>query len=218
MSDERRTPLVDAVIGDDRNRTLFERLTRKTWDELEAIEHQSRLMFPITLNRRAKSGKLVEARAMARVPRLPELRQARIEARKIAESEGLDPSKDPDLFDDIDTVCVLQRCIRSTTPPHEPFCPSVSELEATFDPDSLRAAWSTLEALRTFVDPRPQDVSEEEVRALIVAIASTRTIAPLAAFAGSSQVESLVRMAEIAMMSPALGFSLGSSGSSTVGK
>lgn len=178
------------------NAQLVQAILEKTWDELETLEHAGYLLFPDTLRRRKRDGTWEEIPVTLRVPREPETRRARVQARQWAKEEGLDPQLDPDVFDNMDTMCILAMAIRNATPPHEPWEPDPKVLESKYDRPCLDAMWAKLEALRTVIDPRPNQLSEEDIAAVIASIASTRTTVPLAVFAGAAQNSCVVSMAE----------------------
>lgn len=174
----------------------FQELLDMTWEELGAIEFQDRLLFPHNIVRLRAGGKRETIPVMLRVPREPDTRKARILARQWAEEEKLNPNLDPDLFDDLDTICVLSAAIRNTTPPHEPWVPDPRELEKQYDRPSLDAAWARLEALRMVIDPRPDEMDEESFLALVAMISKKAEIDPLAALGSDGQTNFIVRMAK----------------------
>lgn len=175
---------------------LISIVLNKDWEELEAIEQDGgRLLFPFSLQRRTSKG-WEEIPVMLKVPREPDTRKARLKAREWAKKEKLDPDLDPELFSNMDTMCLLSECIRSTTAPYEPFDPFPEKLEELYDRPSLDAAYAQLDALKMVIDPRPHDISEEEMFGVIAAVAKARNIVPLAAFAGESQNNCVVFMAQ----------------------
>lgn len=169
----------------------------KTWEELEALEYQDRLLFPFEIMRKRAKG-WEKTPVALRVPREPDAREARAKARAWAKEEGLDPELDSDLFDNMDTMVMLSLSIRNIKPPHEPWEPDYKKLEERYDRPSLDAAWSHLEALRSVIDPRPEEIDRETTIGLIGVIAKKRNIVPLAAYAGRAQNSCIVTMAELA--------------------
>jgi hypothetical protein len=174
---------------------LVNAILTKDWSELQAQEYADYLLFPEELLQRQKDGTFKRHPVMLRVPREHEMRQARIEARAWAKQEGLEPDLDPDLFDNMDTMCTLVKCIRNTTTPFEPYEPDPKRLERVYDRPCLDALWAKVEAYRTVLDPRPNALSEEETLAIIGAVARARNIVPLAALGGQSQTNLIVSMA-----------------------
>lgn len=174
--------------------SLIEAILSKTWEELEALEFQGSLLFPAeVVRRRAKDWERIPV--MLKVPREPDMRKARLKAREWAAREKLDPELDPGMFDNMDTMCVLADAIRNVSPPHEPWEPFPEELEAKYDRPSLDAVWAQIEQLRKVIDPRPDALGEDVILAVISAVARSRSLVPLVAFAGDSQTNCIITMA-----------------------
>jgi hypothetical protein len=174
---------------------LIAAVLSKTWEELEAVEMDGQLLFPFDLKRRTSKG-WESVPVLLKVPREPDTRKARLQAREWARREKLDPDLDPELFSNMDSLCALSLCMRNVSPPHEPWEPFPDKLESLYDRPSLDAAWAMLDALKTVIDPRPHELSEEEMLGVIAAVARARNIVPLAAFAGESQNNCVVTMAQ----------------------
>lgn len=186
----------------DDNAALVEAILSKNWEELQTMEFAGYLLFPEELQRRRKDGTFESIPVMLRVPREHEMRKARVQARQWAKDEGLVPELDPDLFDNMDTMCTLALAIRNITEPHEPFEPDPKRLEQVYDRVCLDALWGKLEAYRTVLDPRPDTLSETETMAVIAAVAKVGNLVPLAAFGGRSQNSLVVSMARQLVSSP----------------
>lgn len=174
---------------------LINEILNKSWDDLRAQEFADYLLFPEELLKLKADGSFKHIPIMLRVPREPEMRKARIKARAWAKDEGLDPDLDPDLFDNMDTMCTLAMAIRNNTEPFEPYEPDPKVLERAYDRPCLDALWAKIEVYRNVLDPRVDNLSEEETLAIIGAIAKSRNIAPLAACSGQSQTTLIVTMA-----------------------
>lgn len=173
---------------------LIAAVLEKSWEELEALEYQDQLLFPFEIKRRrAKDWEIIPV--MLKVPREVDIRRARVRARVWAKEAKLDPELDPLLFDNMDTMCVLADAIRNVAAPHEPWEPFPEKLESLYDRPSLDAVWAQLDALKTVIDPRPDFLTEDQLLAVIGAVAKARNIVPLAAFAGESQNSCVVTMA-----------------------
>lgn len=177
------------------NDALINLVLNKNWDELEAVEYAGYLLFPDEILKRKKDGTFERVPVMVRVPREHEMRKSRIDARNWAKEEGLDPELDPDLFDNMDSMCTLAQAIRSTSPPHEPFEPDPKRLERVYDRPSLDALWAKIQGYREVLDPRPSSLTEEQTMAIIGAVAKARNTVPLAALGGRSQTSLVVTMA-----------------------
>jgi hypothetical protein len=174
---------------------LVKAILEKKWEDFEAMEYAEYLLFPDELLKRKKDGTFERTPIMLRVPREHETRKARLSARKWADDEGLDPSLDPDCFDNMDTMCTLSVAIRNTTEPYEAFEPDPKRLERIYDRPCLDAIWAKLGAYRSVLDPRPNSLNADETLAVIGVLAKTRNIAPLAALGGESQNNLIVTMA-----------------------
>lgn len=177
------------------NALLLANILSKKWEDFEAEEHADYLLFPEDLIKRKKDGTFENTPIMIRVPREHEMRKARIRARGWAKKEGLEPDIDPDLFDNMDSMCVLSVAIRNNTVPYEPYEPDPERLEKVYDRVCLDALWAKLEAYRQVIDPRVANLSEEETLAIIGVIAKARNVIPLAALGGASQNSFVVTMA-----------------------
>lgn len=188
--------IIDQTAADYAELTAME-LAVKPWSELEALEFQDRVLFPDVLHRRKGDGKFEQVQVMFRVPRDHEIRAARKECKAIAAADGIDPKGDADIYNQLDNVCLLWHAIRNVTPPHEPLCLSAKELESTYDRSSLAQAWSKLEGYRRVSDPRPANLSKEQLFALVASIAERKQITPLLAFDGPSQAASIIFMASL---------------------
>jgi hypothetical protein len=150
-----------------------------------------------------------------RVARDHELREARTEAREICKKDKINPELDPDLFDQADAMCILAKCIRSDTPPHEPHEPNPLTLEKRYDRASLKTLWARLEVYNELVNPRPEKIGEEDMFAIIAAIARERNIGPLAVFGSRAQSSYIISTAVLLQTLLGSRSSLESSDSST---
>src|SRR5690606_28612109 len=147
----------------------------------ETVEINERLLFPGTITRLRANGKREITKVMLRVPREPDMRKARLEARKWAQDIGLNPALDVDLFDNMETMCALAMSIRNTSEPYEPWVATAQELESQYDRPSLDAAWAQIEALRRLLDPRESELGDDSFLSLVAMIAERSDISPLAA-------------------------------------
>lgn len=174
--------------------SLIEAILGKDWAELEALEFNGTLLFPEEVVRRRGTG-WERIPILLKIPREPDTRKARVKARAWAAKEGLSPELDSELFENMDAICILSDAIRNVSAPHEPWEPFPHELEAKYDRACLDALYAKLEAYRTVIDPRPDGLTEEQLLAVIGAVAKSRNIVPLAGFAGESQNSCVVSMA-----------------------
>jgi hypothetical protein len=189
-------PKFDPItIGASRQKALRD-LLALTWGDIEAIEVNDRVLYPHTIYRPRAKGEPEAIQVMLRIPRENETRKARTQAREWAMREKLDPKVDVDLFDNLDTMCILAMCIRNTTPPYEPWIPTPEELERTYERPVLDAVWARLEALRQVVNPRFEDVDDETFSALVLTIAKKASIDPLVVLDSDGLQSFIVRMAQ----------------------
>lgn len=186
----------------------------KTWEEIEVIEHGDRLLFPDSIRRRSKSGAVEEIKIAVRVPRKDERRAARLEAREWAKKSGVDPEKDPGLFEDLDTLCILARAIREAAPPYEQH-QKAEWLESHYDDGSLAQIWDRLQVYESMIDPRVDAPTEEKFWQCVLGIGRARNVLPLTEFAPRAQHSLILSMADQALLSPTLKSWLESRASST---
>lgn len=184
---------------------VLQQLLSKKWVELEVIECEDYLLFPESLYRRNAKGGFTEEKVMVRVPREPDIRKARVKARKWALEDGLDLDRDADLVDQLETICVMSDCIRNFKPSIDPrngaefreaWEPDPTSLEKRYDKQSLNQLWAKIDALGQVVDPRPNTLGKEETLGCIAAIARSRTIAPLHVYGSGAQQSCIVFMAQ----------------------
>lgn len=180
---------------------MHEWLDGKTIEELAAIEHGGRTLFPDKIRRVKPDGTYEDIDVYVRVPRAAEVMQARQDAIEFFRKRKLDRKEEADLFDQLDTLSVLARAIRDKAPPHDQFQPLEfmlsNEPGKGFDTESLMDVWTRLEAYRKMIDPRVTVVSEEDAIRAAFAIARTQNIGPLAGIAGHELDSCIVTMASL---------------------
>jgi len=186
---------IDFELPDDVHEHVAKQLLGKTWDEIEVLEHAGYLLFPAELYRRRRDGTFETIAVCLRVPRMPDIRKARLKARTIAANEGLDHKLDAGAVADLETVCILAEAIRNSTAPHEPMIPDPLELERVWDKTSLVQLWAKLDGLNHVIDPRPHDITEIEMLALLARLAKEQTLAPLAVYGSGAQAYFVTTMA-----------------------
>jgi hypothetical protein len=178
---------------------MHEWLDGKTIEELAAIEHGGRTLFPDKIRRVKADGTHEDVDVYVRVPRAVEVMQARADAIAFFKKRALDRKEEADLFDQLDTLSVLARAIRDKAPPHDQYQPLEfllsNEPGKGFDTESLMDVWTRLEAYRKMIDPRVTVVSEEDAIRAAFAIARVNNISPLAGIAGHELDSCIVTMA-----------------------
>ena len=192
----------------------MDRLRAAKWEDLEAIELGGRVYFQEVIQKAKADGSLEDVKILVRVPRKPERRKARLEARAWAERVKVDPEKDPELFDDMDTLCILAGAIREATGDHEQHR-TPEMLEAEYDSRSLLALWERLQVYEDLIDPRPGELDDENFWRTVQAIGRTRSALPLTGLGSRAQNACITRMALEAWNARTRGSSSGSSELST---
>ncbi len=181
---------------------VVDQLLGKSWGDLEVLEHAGYLLFPDKIFKRNSKGGFDETEILLRIPRQNEIRQARVEARKIAAEEELDPKLDPDLFADLDDLCVLAKSIRTKDGDyHEPVEEDPRKLEKRFDKKSLQQVWAKIEALSAVVDPAPDSISEPEMIALANALLKEGNLSPLLVYGPGAQTSFVATTAALLVSS-----------------
>jgi hypothetical protein len=175
----------------------------KTWEELGVLEDAGRLLFPETIKRRSKSGAIDTIPICLRPLRKDERRSARLYARGWAQKLGVDESKDPQLFEDLDTLSILARAIREAKPPYEQHQPP-EWLESHYDSGSLAELWDRLSVYAEMIDPRIDAMDGDSFWKLVLAIGRARNCLPLVAYAPRVQQSFMVSTVEQALLSPML--------------
>lgn len=201
-------------------------LRAKSWEELEAIEYEDRVLYPDALRLRTAKGDVREIKVMVQVLRKPERRRAFLEAVKIAQAAGVLPKEMPDfsnvraraideqLFDDLDTLCIMARAIRDVEPPHVQH-KTPEMLEAEYDMRSIEELWSRYKVYEDRSDPRLEITDEKRMWKATHAIAKAGNILPLTGAESLSQNACIVFMARQAVTSPRFKSFLASSDHST---
>lgn len=179
---------------------IAEELLSKTWDDVDVLTQQEteRLLFPGELRQRKSDGTFKTKPIRIQVPRAPELRKARLQAREWAANEKLDPKLDAAQIRDMENTCILWFAIRNPDGPmHEPMYMDPQELERTWDKTALVQVWRKLDAYTRLTDPSPDDISKEEMLAVVAKIASERHLGPLVVYGSSAQTSCIVGMASL---------------------
>lgn len=188
----------------------------KTWEELGAVEHEQRLLFPDAIRRVRADGATEEVAILVRPLRKHERRSARLYARAWAKKEGVDPQVDPQLFDDMDTMSILAMAIREPKPPYEQH-QQPEWLEQHYDAASLAQVWDRYQVWEDATDPRVEAASQEDLWRTILEIGRSRSVLPLTGFAPHLQRNCILSMADLSLTSPTLQSFLESRDSSTAG-
>jgi hypothetical protein len=180
---------------------VVDQLSGMTWDQVVELESggerkATHLLFPAKLQQLKRGGGFESKSVLLRIPREPEMRQARVNARRRAMEAGLDPDRDKDLFESLETICILEDAICEPDGNYEPVYPFDGDLERCCDRQSLAAIYGLLENLSGLLDPNPETISEDEMMTLIGMIAKRRDIVPLAVYGSDAQRSFIVTMAD----------------------
>jgi hypothetical protein len=183
----------------DEAQVIADEIIARGWDGIEALEHAGYVLFPEKIWRRTAKGKLEAEEVLLRVPREHEMRQARIMAREWAKAEGVDPDKDPELFESMDCIVVLARfAVRNPkTDSHEPLHPDPAFFEQRYDRPAIEQTWSKLEAYRKLIAPQARLLDRGLVIAVAAAIAKGKNTRPLVVFDGPDQDGCVIIMADL---------------------
>jgi hypothetical protein len=192
-------------------------LLGKDWGELEILEHAGYLLFPAEIAKRKADGTFEQINIRLKVPREPEKRKARLEAREISKAEGLDPELDKDLIEDLEVICTVCEATRNNTKPYERWEPYPRALEKSYDRSSIIQLYDKLDAITDAIDPRAKDISEAEMLVLLGAIAKERSILPLLVYGQDAQNSFITTMAALLLNSMAQKSSSDASEPSTPG-
>jgi hypothetical protein len=178
---------------------VLQQVISKKWSEIEVQEQEVEefLLFPEKIYQRKKDGSWGETPCMLHPLRNHEKRKARKAARDIAEREKIDPERDADLFNDLDTMCIMYFATRSTTAPFEPLYGSPEEFERKFDRDVIKHMFGVLDDYSKLLDPQLDSLNQAQTLALIAAIVEGRSIRPLRAYGGAAQVSFIITMADL---------------------
>jgi hypothetical protein len=177
-------------------RHIVEQIESAPWKELELLEYAGHLLFPAVVQRKKPNGEFESDAVMLRAPRPNEVRKARVTARAMALSDGLDVDRDKDLIDDLEDICLLSQCVRNSTPPHEPWVPDPREFESRYDLGTLEHLYSQLHEVIAAVDPKPSTLDHAETLAVVAAIAERRDIHPLRVLGPAAQSSCIIFMAD----------------------
>jgi hypothetical protein len=196
---------------------VIEQLLNRNWGELEILEQDGRLHFHDKIYQRQADGEFVGKDVLLVVPRGPDHRWARLESRRLAleMDPPLDLDRDKDLVSNLEDMCLLSRCMRDPKQPSEPYDPFPLELENHYEHKSLEQIYEKLDRLTLAIDPRPENVTEDEILGVITAIVKERNILPLAVLGQGVQNICIVYMADQLAISLGLKSSSDSSGEST---
>lgn len=200
-------------------RELLEALGTASLEELETLEDaQGRLHLVDVMLRTRKGGRTEQTRVAIRVPRLRDRRAARKRARDRLTNDGLDERKDKDLFDEMERIELLWDSVRNPEPlssgQHEPLCLDAQELEDMFEASTLALLYGKMLSFSELLDPRPEDVTAEEIATIIGAIAEKGQTSPLVGLGPGSQRACITYMARLSVIYLASQSSSGPSNSS----
>lgn len=177
-------------------------MSSKTWDEMEVTTHESgRLMFRTSLRRRNSTGEVETTPVRVCIPDPKDHIRARTMARIwFAEQGKLDADRDADIFEEMESICVLALCIRTDKEPHSQF--AVPEELASWPEAALKEIKERIHSIEQLVDPREEIVSEEKFWTVVLEVATKANLLPLADIVGHEQLSCIVRMAREACLSP----------------
>lgn len=172
----------------------------RTWEELEVREHPDtgQLMFPAVIRRRTASGQVRENKVLVRVPSPEDTFTARANARKELKKRELDEDRDKDLFEQLEQLELLALCVRTETGAQFQKARDFHD----YDEGCLQDIQEQLMRFKAELDPRDRVQSEEGFWRLVVDVARSASIGPLADTDGRDHEPFVVRMATELCRSP----------------
>ena len=177
-------------------------LGNRTWEELEVVNHNDgHLLFRDQIRKRTSSGALEAVDVRVRIPRKLQLIESRVACRAWAKQLGIDEDRDKDQFDELEQLCILEHSIRCAEKPYAQFC-TKEELATQYDEASLLDLSGRIQALRTVIDPRQQEMTAEDIWHITHRVAMRGHLGPLTDIAGHEQPSCIVFMASQALRSP----------------
>lgn len=174
--------------------TVLDWLAGKSFEDLEAIEHEGRVLYPDAIKQRDHKGRVVERKIMVRVPRGVERAKARRDARAWLQEFGLDEAKDHVQFDALETYCCVARSLRDPTAPHAQLMPHQELMEAV-DVRAVLELWERVNYYDRLSEVRVAELDESTFYAAVHAIAKKGNLSPLVAIDGATHDVFLTRMA-----------------------
>ena len=180
----------------------------KSIEELSAIEAGGRVLIPDAIRTIGPKGDERLTRVMARVPTEQERALARIDAiTHVARLNGqamgakatwtVDRAREvvgAEVFENIDTVAIVARCLLEPEPPHGPFM-LLEVLIGSFPLSALFDMYERLDFYSRLFSPMVEGLDEEQFWGVVAAIASKRNLGPLAGMHGALQSAFITRMA-----------------------
>jgi hypothetical protein len=174
---------------------------KRSWAELEVLPHESgRLTVPCELRKRGPDGKVTATKVRVWAPTPEDHLKARVEAVGKFTKAKLDRVVDKDMFEQVEQLELLARCIRTFEAPFGQFV-DTEEL-ARYDEGSLHDIQERVNRFKEELDPRESVTTEEQFWKVLFQIAKLESAAPLADIVGHEQPSCVVRMALEACSSP----------------
>lgn len=177
----------------------LETFINKSWDDLKVIEHDEieRLLVPGVIRKRKLDGTFEMIDIKIRPLREHELRQCRIMARDIASKDGIDEKKDVRLFENIEEICKLTFAIRENDHPYISYEDDPRKFEKKFDKHTIRDLSSQLDAATDLLNPRMDEITENELLLIIAKVAAEEDIRPFLALEPGTAQRLLIFMASL---------------------
>ena len=181
----------------------------KSIEELGAIEAGGRVVIPDAIRTIGPKGEERLTRIMARVPTEHERAVARIDAiTHVARLHGqamgsrsewtVDRARQvvgAEVFENLDTVAIVARCLLEPEPPHGPFM-LLEVLVGSFPLSAIFDMYERLDFYARLFSPTIEALDEGQFWGIVAAIATKRNLGPLAGLRGSLQSAFITRMGE----------------------
>lgn len=180
----------------------------KSIEELNAIEASGRVLIPDAIRTIGAKGQEKLTPVMTRVPTEHERSLARMDAvAHVARLSGqvmgarqnwtVERAKEAvgvEVFENIDSVAIVARCLLETEPPHGQFM-LLEVLIGSFPISTLFEMYERLDFYARLFSPLVEAIDEEQFWGAVAAIAGKRNLGPLAVMLGSLQSAFITRMA-----------------------
>jgi len=191
--------------------SVLEWLGGKSPEELDVVEFEHRSLYPDTIKRRNPKdpSEILEKPIRLRVPNSRDRALARLDAlqwaAELMKQQGHKPPEALTIpnaeacfgrvyFDELDTKCLLARCILEHDAPHMQYLlPEL--LDKNHEHASLMELWDRLNFYVSLEQVQVQELTEERFLAIVAAIDRRRNLSPFVAIGGSARDSFIISMA-----------------------
>jgi len=167
---------------------------RERWAELGVLDGPNGPVLPTTIDVRHSDGTIKSEPIVLQCVTNQQRIKARTYSRKLCEELRLDPKRtadgqDLDFVDELERVCKLAYAIRDAEPPHDQKYPDGKSLWAAVPNErTLASLYQQLDRWELMNDPRPGELSAEELWEVLAMIRKGRDLRPLSLIGGLDQI------------------------------